>query len=160
MIKIVAAMDADKLIGRKGSLPWRLPNDLKHFKETTLGNIIVMGRKTFEDVGILPGRTTIVLSKKYKRLELPRFTYENDINNILELAKENDVYIVGGVEIYKTFLPHADEMILTHIKDIFIGDAYFPDFDEEEWLVVDSKDFTTEDGHPHNHSIKRYVKRN
>lgn len=158
MIKVIAAMDADKLIGKDNKLPWHLTNDLRHFRKTTLGKTIVMGRKTFDGIGLLPGRETIVLSKRSQRLELPQLTFENNVERVVELSKNIDVYVVGGSSIYEIFLPYAKEMILTHIREIFNGDAYFPEYDESEWLVVKKEDFTVEDGHAYNHSIIHYAK--
>ena len=131
MINIVVATDLRGLIGKDNDLPWgRLPVDLAYFKEITMGHTVVMGRRTFESIGKpLPGRKNIVLSRT-------AFTHGgvewySSIPEILELPE--DLYIIGGAQIYKAFLPYTDKMYITEVQEIFDGDTCFPDVDWQDW---------------------------
>ena len=123
---MIVAHDLNNLIGNKNKLPWHLPEDLQHFKNETLNKNIVMGRKTFESIGKpLPKRNNIILTrdKNYK----PESTIV--FHSISDIIKEYDNFIViGGVEIYKQFLPFTNELIVTEIDSEFEGDAYFPEY--------------------------------
>lgn len=124
--KIIAvwAEDESGLIGKDNGLPWKKPEDLKHFKETTINQIIVMGSKTFDGLGkrALPNRTTIVLSRDLDYKANGVIVY-NSIDEVLENT-DKDLYIVGGKEIYKSFFPYYTNLIKTEIKGIHEGDTY------------------------------------
>tara|TARA_B100002019_G_C21151028_1_gene538272 strand:- start:413 stop:886 length:474 start_codon:yes stop_codon:yes gene_type:complete len=125
-IKMIVAHDLNNLIGNQNKLPWHLPEDLQHFKNETLNKNIVMGRKTFESIGRpLPKRNNIILTRD------KNYCPENTtvFNSVSEILKSYDNFIViGGVEIYKQFLPHTNELIVTEIQNTFDGDAYFPEY--------------------------------
>lgn len=124
MINIIVAMDKNRLIGANGKLPWHLPSDLRFFKETTSGQIVVMGSKTFESIGKpLPNRINMVLSRKNGCT----------INRVLDLAGDNDIFIIGGANVYEQFITIADRLIITHINSEFVGDTYFPEFDYNDF---------------------------
>jgi dihydrofolate reductase len=136
----IVAHDPDRLIGADGDLPWHLPNDLKHFKNTTSGHPIVMGRKTYEAIGRpLPKRQNIVITRD-ENWSAPGtdVIHEPSDLNSLELTHEEPIYIIGGAEIYKLFLPIVDELLVTHVKKRYEGDVWFPAyehlFDEPELL--------------------------
>jgi len=117
MINIIVAMDRNGLIGANGALPWHLPSDLRFFRDTTLGQIVVMGSKTYESIGRpLPNRINMVLSRKTGCT----------MQRVLELADGNDIFVIGGANVYEQFLPIADRLIITHIDAEFNGDTYFP----------------------------------
>lgn len=125
MISIIVAMDKNRLIGAEGKLPWHLPADLKFFKEVTLGQIVVMGSKTFESIGKpLPNRINMVLSRKNGCT----------IQRVLDLASGNNIFVIGGAEVYKQFIPIADRLIITHINSEFSGDTYFPEFSYDDFI--------------------------
>lgn len=123
---MIVAHDLNNLIGNQNKLPWHLPEDLQHFKNETLNKNIVMGRKTFESIGRpLPKRNNIILTRD------KNYCPENTtvFNSVSEILKSYDNFIViGGVEIYKQFLPHTNELIVTEIQNTFEGDAYFPEY--------------------------------
>jgi dihydrofolate reductase len=128
----IVAMTTDRVIGRNGTLPWHLPEDLAFFKRTTSGHPIVMGRKTFESIGRpLPKRRNIVLTRD------PNWSAPGTevIHSPEELTKLPDisgkVYIIGGAEIYQAFLPHTDEVLVTHVLEPHAGDTYLPRFEDE-----------------------------
>lgn len=128
MIKtLVAAHDPNLVIGKNGGLPWRYPEDLKHFKETTIGGTIIMGRGVFEELNEipLPGRKNIVLSttKTYDNVD----TYQS-LNSALKSINEKEVFIIGGGVLYRDAIKIADKMIITEIHKEYEGDTYFPDY--------------------------------
>ena len=127
------------LIGRAGQLPWHEPEDLKHFKRTTLGHAVIMGRKTFESIGRpLPGRTNIVVSRSMSSIE--GVTVVGDVESALGQCRVRGVekaFIIGGAQLYAAALAVVDELIVTEInRPDVTGDTYFPAWDREAWLVV------------------------
>ena len=137
MVSIIVAMGRNRVIGKDNSLIWHLPADLKHFKETTMGRPIIMGRKTFESVGKpLPGRTNIVVTRR-KDYRAPGCLSAGSVKQALELvAGEPEVFIAGGGEIYKQSLPLADRMYITIIDHDFEGDTFFPEFSRKIWKIT------------------------
>lgn len=139
-IAIIAALDENGLIGRGNGLPWpRIKADMQHFRRTTLGHPIVMGRKTFESIGSrpLPMRTNIILTRD------TNFSHENCeiVNNLEQILNrpEEKIFIIGGKNVYEQFLPHASELYLTQIGASFTGDTYFPVIDWPKWLLREEK---------------------
>ena len=143
-IVLIAAVAANGVIGRDGSLPWHLPEDLAHFKATTMGNPVIMGRVAFEDVldhlgEPLPGRTNIVLSTSHPTVP-DSVVIATDILSAIEAAQAapgDTAYVAGGSTVYDQFLPSADRMILTELSDDYEGDVYFPQWDPAVWEEVD-----------------------
>ena len=133
-LSLIAAMDRNRLIGRDNAMPWHLPADLAHFKATTLGKPIVMGRKTFESLGRpLPGRDNIVLSRDpdFKANGIQRAP---SLEQAVALAGDiPELMIIGGASLYQTTLPRADRLYLTFIETELAGDAWFPAWDPAEW---------------------------
>jgi len=138
VISIIIAMGNDRVIGIKNALPWQLPADLEHFRQLTVGKPVIMGQKTFESIGKpLPGRTNIVLTLD-ENFNPPGCLVAHSIEEALSAAKDfPEVMICGGVSIYRQFLPLADRMYLTLIEGNFEGDAYFPEFDWNNWREVE-----------------------
>lgn len=124
-ISLIVALSRNGVIGNQNKLPWHLPEDLKHFKALTMGHKIVMGRKTFAAIGRpLPGRENIVLTRDPTYLAAGvRVIHSPDE---IHPAPDEEIFIIGGVEIYKLFLPRADRFYLTVIDKDFSGDAHFP----------------------------------
>jgi len=159
-IILIAAMTPDRLIGNKGGLPWHRPADLKHFKQTTAGHAVIMGRRTYESVGRpLPGRRNIVVTRN--RAYAPRGAPDDNntdgataldvvhgLNEALDLCRqrgERDVFVIGGAQVYQTALDLADEMILTEVPDAdYEGDTYFPKWDAAQWNIAGTEQL--EDG--------------
>lgn len=135
MIALIAAYTKNKVIGKDGKIPWNLKNEKKRFKELTIGNVVIMGRKTYEEIGRpLPNRDTIVVSKT-RTFDFENCMTARSVEEALKISKEKfphkDVYISGGGEIYKEVLPYAQVMYITEINSVINGDVYFPDFDEK-----------------------------
>lgn len=154
IISIIAAMSENRVIGHHNKLPWHLPADLKHFKRLTMGKHIVMGRKTFESIGKpLPGRTNIIITRN------PRFQPDNCIvvHSIQESFDEaktaNELMVIGGASFYQQALPLADRMYLTLLHHSFQGDAFFPRYDENEWLEIERSDHGADDINPYPYSF-------
>ena len=135
-LALIVAMGRGRVIGRDGGLPWRIPEDLRHFKETTWGHTILMGRRTFESIGRpLPGRRSIVLSRT------PEFAPEGvevarGLDEALERAWAEDEmpFVVGGGAVYAEALPRATHLYLTEVDQAAKGDTFFPEFDEAAWV--------------------------
>ncbi len=148
----IAAMAANRVIGRNGDLPWRLPEDLRWFKRTTLGHTLVMGRKTFESIGRpLPGRRTLVLSRTLSPAD--DITCVRSLREAEAAAEPGkDVFVVGGAEIYRLAFPRCDEIYITHVDGEYAGDTWLPpfeaDFERLETLL-----------HGEGFTIVRYVRR-
>lgn len=138
----VVAMDRNRVIGREGDLPWRLPSDLKHFKRVTLGKPCLMGRKTWESLPFpLPGRPNLVLTRDttYTALKADIFTDMTDmIGRGFELAGASgvdEVMLIGGAQLYASLLPHCDRLYVTHVDaEVTEGDVYFPTIDPQDWV--------------------------
>lgn len=133
---LIAAHDPKFVIGLNGKIPWHYSDDLKFFKKTTLGHVIVMGRKTFESIGSkpLPGRQNIVVSSKQKSQE--GIHVISNPEQLEEIRLNSDqVFIVGGSAIYEHYLPIADQLIITEIKQEFEGDTYFPNYRKDIGLT-------------------------
>lgn len=136
-ISLVAAVAKNGVIGKENDLVWKLPTDFKRFKRITSGNYILMGRKTFESLGKpLPNRTHVVVTRN-KDYEVPEghhvFTEIRDAFIFCLKAGIDILYVIGGGEIYKESIDIADEMLLTHVEASPEGDAYFPEWNPEEW---------------------------
>ena len=137
---MIAAMTEDRVIGIENTLPWKLPNDMKWFRQNTLGKPIVMGRKTFESFGAkpLPGRTNIIVTRDQSyQAEDSIVVYS--IDEALKAAGDADeVMIIGGASFYEQMLPKSDRLYLTFVKADLEGDAWFPEFDLNDWNEVES----------------------
>lgn len=123
----IAAIGSNRVIGNRGRLPWHLPEDFKHFKNTTMGGVLVMGRISYEEIGRpLPGRDTVVLSRSGGNL--PGVTVVSDIMSTPALFPGKTLFLAGGALVYKEFLHLCSELILTHVNLAPEGDAFFPDY--------------------------------
>ena len=144
---LVAAVAANGVIGADGKLPWRLPEDLKHFKALTLGHPVIMGRKTWESLGRpLPGRENIVVTRS-AGYDAPGASVAASLEAALALcAGEPVVYVIGGSELYAAALLFADGLVLTEIHRDYDGDTRFPDFDRKSWRETQRKRQTSADG--------------
>lgn len=133
-ISIIAAMAANRVIGAKNGLPWHLPEDLGHFKRLTLGHHILMGRKTYESIGRpLPGRVSVVISGT---VSFPGALCARSLEEALRLCPDEEVFFIGGGEIYRQAMPIADRLYLTEIGKAFEGDTFFPEIDPSTWVEV------------------------
>ncbi len=138
-ISLVVAAARNGIIGSKGSMPWHLPADLKHFKNITWGLPVIMGRKTFESLGKpLPGRQNIVITRNTD-FKQPGIWVAGSPDQAISLAAGfdvNELCVIGGGEIYQMFFPQASRMYLTRVQADYEGDTYFPSFDNASWLLT------------------------
>ncbi len=136
-IAIIVAMAQNRCIGRDNDLPWRLSNDLKHFKRTTMGKPIIMGRKTWESIGRpLPGRINIVVTRN-KNYEAPGCTLAHSLTEAISTITEvEEACVIGGAALYQEALGMADRLYITHVEAEVDGDTYFPEFDVHAWTIA------------------------
>ena len=128
-LAIIAAIGANGVIGHKGQLPWRLPEDLRRFKALTMGHTLIMGRSTYDSIGRpLPGRRTIVVTRQ-PAWRTPGVDVAHSVEEALLMAGRGTVFVAGGGEIYRQCLDHADRLHLTLVDARVEGDTWFPDFD-------------------------------
>ena len=153
IISIIVAASNNMVIGKDNDLPWRLPSDLKNFKEVTDGHFVIMGRKCWESIPEkyrpLPNRQNIVISRD------PEYNAEgavviNDLETIIRVFKNDgehvEVFIIGGAEIYKRLFEHADKLYLTHVLADVEGDVFLEGLDFNEWLLVETSPEMEENG--------------
>ncbi|MCL4354459.1 dihydrofolate reductase [Patescibacteria group bacterium] len=135
-ISIIAAIDEKRGIGKNGQLPWHLPEDLKRFKEITSGHTVIMGRKTFESIGrVLPNRTNIIITRdkdfnphKFYSSEKCEVLMASSLDEALERAQGDEVFIIGGGQVYAQAILKADKLYLTQVEGDFNCDTFFPDY--------------------------------
>lgn len=140
MLSIIVATAENNAIGKDNKLLWHISDDLKRFKSITSGHKIFMGRKTFESLpGILPNRPHLVLTRdKDFSVDSDKVTVINDLENFINEYKTSneEVFIIGGGEIYKALMPYADKIFLTKVKKSFDGDTFFPQINHNEWELI------------------------
>lgn len=159
MLSIIAAVSQNNVIGKDNKLIWHLPADMQFFKQTTMGHTLIMGRKTFESFGKpLPGRKSIVVTRQ-KDWNFNGVTAVNSLQAAIDTAPKNEeVFIIGGSEVYKQAMPLCNKMYLTVIHHDFKGDAFFPEVDFSEWkLVKDDYNQSDEKNH-YCYSFRTYIK--
>jgi dihydrofolate reductase len=146
-IYLVAAVAANGIIGAKGQLPWRLPEDLKHFKQLTMGHPIIMGRRTWESLkGPLPGRDNIVVTRR-PGYDAPGAAVASSLEAALALCLgETVVFVIGGSQLFAESLPIAAGLVMTEIDRDFEGDTRFPHYDRSRWKESQRERHVTADG--------------
>ncbi len=136
MISIIVAASANNVIGVQGELPWRLPDDLRRFKQLTMGKPIVMGRRTYESLGRpLPGRQNIVITRQPGFAAAGCDVVASPAAALAAAREAAEIMIIGGSQVYELFLPKAGRLYLTRVLADVEGDAYFPDINEREWKL-------------------------
>ena len=145
-LAMIVAMANKRVIGKDGGLPWHIPEDLKHFKKTTLGHAVIMGRKTYESIGRpLPKRANIVVSRNKEALFDGCQTAHN-LDQAIALAREDDdcPFVIGGASLFEEALPKTTVLYFTQINRNVEGDTFFPEFDETEFDEIERRDGETE----------------
>jgi dihydrofolate reductase len=160
-VSLVAALDEKRAIGHAGRLPWRLPDDQRHFRELTTGHCVVMGRRTFESIGRpLPGRTCLVLTRHPERLP-PGVLPVASFGAALEEARargESELFVVGGADVYAEALPLADALFLTRVHADAGGDVFFPEFDPARFRLVRSTPHPADARHAHAFTFEEWLR--
>lgn len=149
MISIIVAVAKDNVIGKDNKLLWHISEDLKRFKRITTNKKMIMGRKTFQSLpGILPNREHIIITRdKNFIIDSDKVEIVHDLSSLLEMYSkcEEEIFIIGGAEIYKQFLPYAQKLYLTKVEEAFEGDTYFPEINYDEFKTeYISEQFTDE----------------
>ena len=150
MLSLIVAASENNVIGVNNHLPWHLPVDMKYFKDTTMGKPIVMGRKSFEELGrVLPGRPNIAITRQ-KGYEKPGLYVVSSLEEGIEKAKSfgtEEMFITGGGEIFKLAVKIVDRMYITRVHAEVDGDTYFPSFDPAEWDLVKNERHEKDEKH-------------
>lgn len=134
MIALIVAFAKDQVIGNKGCIPWKIKGEQKRFKELTTGNVVIMGRRSYEEIGKpLPNRSTIVISST-KNYDGENCMTAKSVAEAIEMAGERDIYISGGARVYEEALPLVERMYITEVDLEVEGDTYFPPFDKEQFI--------------------------
>jgi len=159
-IILIAALDKGRVIGSEGSIPWNIQEDLNYFKEKTTNKAIIMGRKTFESIGRpLPNRLNIVMTRSKEQIDDVIIAPNREVAIEQGRGFSSEIFVIGGEYIYKEFLEMASEMLLTEIDLDTEGDAYFPKWEESEWLEV-SREAKKDDSQKINYEFVRYKRKN
>jgi len=160
MITIIVAVAQNNALGKNNQLLWHLSDDLKRFKKLTLGHTIVMGRKTFESLpGVLPNRKHIVISRNsnYQQSEI---TVVKSVEQALSIVPKNEeVFIIGGGEIYKLFLEITDKIELTRVYHSFEADTFFPEIEPNKWQLISSEFHPKDSKHKYDFTFQTYLRK-
>ena len=153
-ISLIAAMAKNRVIGINNTLPWRLSADLKHFKSLTTGHHILMGRKTYESIGKpLPGRTTVIITRNGD-YQAPGCIIAGSVDEAIAACKgDEEIFFVGGAELYSQALSHGDRLYLTEIQQEYEGDARFPEYDRSQWQEVSREKHVDEESQLEYHFV-------
>jgi len=163
-ISIIVAVAENGVIGRRGQLPWRLSDDLRRFKQLTMGHTIIMGRRTWESIGqALPGQRIVVVTRQtgYRtaNAEVQIATSLNDALNVADAAGVDEAFIVGGAELYRESLSRANRLYLTRVRAAVEGDTSFPDVAWNNWQLVESEDHDANEKNEHPYRFETYDRR-
>lgn len=159
MVSIIVATDNKGGIGKDNQLLWHLPNDLKRFKFITNNHVIIMGRKTFESIGrVLPNRTNVVITRN-KDLVFDGCVMCSSLEQAIEKYANEDVFVIGGGEIYKQAMAIADRVYLTKVDTELEADTHFQELSEKDWEVTLLEKHSTDEKHPYNYTFINYQRR-
>jgi dihydrofolate reductase len=164
MISIIVAIAKNGIIGYKGGLVWNLPDDLKHFAKITKGHTVIMGRKTYESIvgrlgHALPDRKNIVISRG--NIKAPDCTVTKSVDEIVKMFSnsEEEVFVIGGGEIYKQFLPTTNKLYITDVDVWYSGDTFFPTYEKEDWKLISSEHHNRDEKHAHDFTFLEFVRK-
>ena len=159
IVTLVVAVADNGVIGRENALPWHLPEDLKRFKRITMGKPIVMGRKTFESIGrLLPNRTTVVLTRRPDYVVPGAIVASSLTDAINAAARDDEIFVIGGAEVFREALPIADCLHLTTVDAEPAGDTHMPSFDVAHWREEVSEGHPADDRHVHAYRYQRLLR--
>lgn len=157
MISLIFAMGRNREFGLNNRLPWHLPADLQYFKKTTMGHPVLMGRKTFESIGKpLPGRTNLVLTRD-KAFRADGVQVIHSLEDVIGVwGEDKELFVIGGIEVFKAALPYADRMYMTWIDGDFEADTFFPAVREEDWRLLSSEPGVVDEKNHYPHEFRIY----
>lgn len=159
-VSIIVAAAENDVIGRDNRLIWRLSNDMRHFKELTMGHTLIMGRKTFESIGkALPGRRNIVVSRNRDYRAEGCLVVHSPEDAVKAAGNDDAVFVIGGAELYRQFWAMADTLYLTRVHARMEGDARIPAVDQTEWEKVSAVSYLPDEKNEYAHSIITYKRK-
>ena len=148
-LSLIVAIAHDGVIGVNNTLPWHLPEDLKRFRALTMGHHIIMGRKTYESLNrLLPGRTTVIVTRNTDYRVEGALVSGSLEDALAQSAGDDEVFLIGGAELYREGLAKADQLYITEIDAHFEGDAFFPQMDRGQWQLLEEERHVSEQGLP------------
>jgi dihydrofolate reductase len=155
-ISFIFAMDRNRAIGVNNKLPWHLPGDLKFFKNVTMGHPILMGRKTYESIGKpLPGRRNVILTQN-TAYQAEGCEVIHSVDEAIEAFRDQELFVIGGAEIFKLFTSHVNRMYITYIEDEFEADTFMSDLDLSNWTLVSSEQGERNEKNPYEYYFRIY----
>ncbi len=159
VLSIIVAMAQNRTIGINNTLPWHIPEDLKRFKALTMGHHMIMGRKTFDSIGKpLPGRTTVIVTRN-QGLKVEGCIIAHTLAEAIAVsAGDNEIFVIGGAEIFAAALPLADTLYFTEIQQDVAGDVFFPEFDKHAWRKITDEPHRQEIPQPLEYHFVTYSK--
>lgn len=146
MISIIAAVAKNGVIGRGGRLPWHLPEDLRHFYKLTVGHTVVMGRKTFESIGKPLSKRRNIIMTRDKNYKAEGCETLHSVSEVIEKCQDDEVFVIGGEQIFREFMPLADRLYLTRVHKAVKGDTFFPEIDLEVWQLKERSEVNFDPG--------------
>ncbi len=160
MISLLVAYAHGRVIGKDGKIPWRLPNDSRYIKRTTTGHTVVMGRTTFESIGRpLPNRRNVVLTR-HNTLTIPGVEVVHSVEEVLALNDGlDDLFVLGGENVYRQFLPLADRLYITEIDYKTEGDTFFPEWDRSAFRLISMQEGTLDEKNTLSHIFYVYERK-
>ena len=165
MISIIVAMAKNGVIGKNGEIPWYLPDDFKHFAKITKQHTVIMGRKTYLSIlkrlgKNLPERQNVVITSQHD-FNAPDCIIIHSIDEVVQMFSriQEEVFVIGGAEIYAQFLPHAHKLYMTEISANCDGDTFFPSFEKESWKEISSEHHGKDEKHPYEFTYREFVRR-
>lgn len=157
-ISFIFAMDRNRAIGKDNGLPWHLPADLRFFKRVTMGNPILMGRKTYDSIGKpLPGRENVILTQN-KAFTAEGCVVTHSVAEALARYKDQELFVIGGVEAFRLFLPYVTRMYITKIEHEFEADTFFTQLDLSDWKLLSSEQGPQDERNPYEYNFCVYEK--
>lgn len=159
-ISLIVAMARNRVIGASGRIPWHLPNELRLFKQLTMGHHLIMGRKTHDSIGrLLPGRNTVIVTRQ-PGYRVPGAVIAHSIDEAIRACGDDpQIFVIGGAELYRAALPAADRIYLTTVDAEPAGDTFMPPIDWDAWRESSVQDFPADERHAHAYRFAVYERR-
>ncbi|WP_261302402.1 dihydrofolate reductase [Paenibacillus andongensis] len=158
-ISFIFAMDRNRAIGLNNKLPWHLPGDLKFFKTVTMGHPILMGRKTYDSIGKpLPGRRNVILTQN-SEFEAEGCEVIHTVQEAVDAFRDQELFVIGGAEIFRLFASAVDKMYITHIEHEFEADTFMTELDLSEWTLVSSEQGERNEKNPYEYYFRIYQRK-
>ena len=156
MVSIIVAVAQNGTIGDKNSLLWHISEDMRFFKRTTSGHPVIMGRKTYDSLGRpLPNRTNVIISRTAEHIEGCQIARSLE-EAIALFPAEEEIFIIGGAQIYALALEVADRLYITRVEHDYEGDTSFPEWDESKWQLIEHESYPCGEKYPHPFAFERY----